>query len=261
MEVRVQRFSGALRAVQFGVLGLQAPPLCPDVAECRSDARVAKCLRLDSHLRILDLVKHLGHLGLVVSLQEEDFIHESLRFFVQLEFRLIRAVDVPPENHNVARGIRSATRLLFTLSSQCGQLFLQMLMLEFNLVLLMNSGLVEFMPEDTTLVSNSGRCDLYCKNSNRGILFGERTRLAMMGLSLSRKDRRWGRSLGLDGDEDLLQASAYVRLIVSATCAKYLLFPSTFYRQALTDLIGLASFVMPPASLALSPALLMSKIN
>lgn len=31
----------------------------------------------------------------------------------------------------------------------------------------------------------------------------------------------------------LLRASAYVTLIVSATCAKYLLFPGTFYRQAL----------------------------
>lgn len=31
----------------------------------------------------------------------------------------------------------------------------------------------------------------------------------------------------------LLRAYAYVTLIVSATCAKYLLFPGTFYRQAL----------------------------
>lgn len=40
-------------------------------------------------------------------------------------------------------------------------------------------------------------------------------------------------SLSLSLSLQLLQASAYVTLIVSATCAKYLLFPSTFYRQAL----------------------------
>lgn len=58
--------------------------LFPDVPECRSDTRVAKFTRPDSHLRILDLAKHLWHLGLMISLQEVDLVHKTSARYASL---------------------------------------------------------------------------------------------------------------------------------------------------------------------------------